>query len=449
MLTAPSADAAGRVETIEIPSSAVDAATANFNPGGALKANVLLPEGYDPRRAYPLLLLLHGVGDTYADWAKPGKGAIATTAAGLGAIVVMPEGAKGFYTDWFNDGRRGDPAWETYVLRDVLGAVRRRYRIRPERRFHAIAGLSMGGLGAAFLGGRLPGYFGSVAVFSGFVDHRRPEVATAFGSVTGTPYERIFGPVGGSYAVGHNPRELVENLRRSRLFVGVGDGTVDPALGVTSPAAAFAGGILEGAVIRPQVDAFVAAARTAGLDLTYAPHAGVHDWPSWRKDLQAAIAWDLFAPVAEAPRTWTNRTVARSGELFGLRYRFGTAPERVVRLERDGDVLRVDGSGTDVTVRTPGGCAITSDPPAEFAIPARPCERVRVTVRPRVVVAGRRVTLRVRTSRAARVRVAGRVLRTGRDRRARTTVRFGRPGRRVVRATAQDRRPGRTSLTVR
>ena len=439
----------GRVETIDVPSRAVDARTANFNPGGALRANVLLPAGYDPRRPLPRLLLLHGVGDTYADWADPRKGAIATTAAGLDAIVVMPEGAKGFYTDWYNGGRRGDPAWETYVLRDVLGAVRRRYRIRPERRYHAIAGLSMGGLGAAFLGGRLPGYFGSVAVFSGFVDHRRREVATAFGSVTGTPYERIFGPVDGPYARGHNPRELVENLERSRVFVGVGDGTVDPALGASSTNAAVAGGLLEGGVIRPQVDAFVRAAREVALDLTFRPHAGVHDWPYWRKDLRTAIEWDLFAPVAEAPRTWVNRTVATRGDAFGLRYRFGTPPDDVVRLERDGHVLEASGADTDVTVRTPGGCVLAGDLPAELAIPPGPCKRVRVTVRPRVVVAGRRVTLKVRTSRPARVRVAGRVRRTGRDRRVRVKARFGRAGTRVVRATAPLRRPGRARLTVR
>jgi S-formylglutathione hydrolase FrmB len=365
--------AAGRVQTIDIPSTAVDAATANFNPGGALKANVLLPAGYDPRRAYPLLLLLHGVGDTYADWANPTKGDIATTAAGLDAIVVMPEGARGFYVNWYAGGRGGHPAWETYVLRDVLGAVRRSYRIRPERRYHAIAGLSMGGLGAALLAGRLPGYFGSVAVFSGFVDHRRREVATAFESVTGTSYERIFGPVAGPYAAGHNPRELVENLGRSRVFVGVGDGTVDPAIGTTSQLAAFAGGLLEGVVIRPQVDAFVAAARDTGVDLTFRPHAGVHDWPYWRKDLRAAIASDLFAPVEEHPRTWVNRTVATRGNLFGLRYRFAAAPAGVARISRDGATVRVTGSGSAVTLRTPGGCVVAGDAPATLTIPAGPC----------------------------------------------------------------------------
>ena len=35
---------------------------------------------------------------------------MANTLKGLGAIVVMPEGGKGFYTNWFNGGRAATPA---------------------------------------------------------------------------------------------------------------------------------------------------------------------------------------------------------------------------------------------------------------------------------------------------------------------------------------------------
>ena len=138
--------------------------------GGPPRARVLLPDGYDPAKPYPLLLLLVGLNSHYTDWSDRGQGEIATTAKGLDAIVVMPEGGDGWYADWWNNGRRGSPAWESYILDQVLPQVLERYRIRPERRYHALAGVSMGGLGTAFLGGRLPGFFGSVAVISGLVD---------------------------------------------------------------------------------------------------------------------------------------------------------------------------------------------------------------------------------------------------------------------------------------
>ena len=148
--------------TLDAPSKLVDPGVGDvgFNDGSALKVNVLLPDGYNPKRAYPLVMLLHGVGDNYKGWAE--KGSVQQAAAGLQAIVAMPEGGHGFYTNWWNGGARGGPSWESYELDDVLPLVRKRFKIRPERRYHAFMGVSMGGLGASYLGGRLPGYFGTV-----------------------------------------------------------------------------------------------------------------------------------------------------------------------------------------------------------------------------------------------------------------------------------------------
>jgi hypothetical protein len=73
--------------------------------------------------------------------------------------------------------------------------------------------------------------------------------------------------------------------------------------------------------------------------------------------------------------------------------------------------------------------------------------RLRVTVRPRVAVRGRRTLLRVRVRSGgtgvygALVRVGGRRVRTGKSGRARLRHRFvGRPGRRLVRVTSDGRR---------
>jgi S-formylglutathione hydrolase FrmB len=437
---------ASRLEVIDLPSrGAVDPKTANFNAGGALKATVQLPDGYSPRRQYPLLLLLHGAGDTYKSWADPARGDIAKTAAGLNAIVVMPDAATGFYANWFNGGRFGVPAWEDYFIDEVLSAIRARYRIRPQRRYHAVAGLSMGGLGATFLGGRLPGYFGSVSSFSGFVDHQRPEVYEGgLQAVAHVDYETIFGPPDGDYATGHDPSRLPANLAQTRLYVASGDGTVDPALGSSSPQAAAAGGVVE-VEIRQQNDAFIAALRAAKVPVDYRPHAGVHDWPYWRADLRGAIDHDLFAPVSARPTSWSNTTVARDGELFGVRYAFASQPTGLVHFTRAGDELRVTGASVPVTITTPGGCAVQGTVPADLTLPARRCARLHVSVRPRRVRAGRRTRLRVRTGYpGARVRGA-----TADDAGlALLTVRYARPGRRTITARSPDRLPGRARVRV-
>jgi S-formylglutathione hydrolase FrmB len=311
-----------------------------------LKANVLLPDGYDGQRRFPVLYLLHGVGDTYADWAKPEKGDIAKTAAGFGGIIVMPEGGKGFYTDWFNGGKRRDPAWESYFERELIPQVAREFRVLKGRRNHAIAGLSMGGMGATYLGSQRPDYFGAVATFSGFVEHQRETVQAGFGTVAGVDYEQIFGPIDGEYASGHNPTKLAWNFTNTPVFVAAGNGT--PAPGVeSSPSAVVGGGAVE-LEISQQNQEFNEALKVAGVKVDYQPQAGVHDWPYWRKHLQDAIKWGFFgkAGVKQSPTTWTYRTIATSGRMWNFNFRFAKPPEKVATFERFGPVLMGKGEGS-------------------------------------------------------------------------------------------------------
>ncbi len=165
------------METIDVPSRHVDPATAIFANGGhvdRLRASVLLPDGYDEGGRYPVLHLLHPTGGDYKQWLEPEGGNVAELAAGLPAIVVMPEAGLGFLSNWWNGGRRADPAWERHYFEELIPLLEERYRIRPGRRWHAIAGYSMGGMGAVFLASQRPDYFGTAASLSGFVSIQRP-----------------------------------------------------------------------------------------------------------------------------------------------------------------------------------------------------------------------------------------------------------------------------------
>ena len=334
-LALPATAGARTLTTIETPSVNVDPSKVRFNGSEhprRLRANVLLPDGYDGKRRFPVLYLLHGAGDAYDSWADPELGNVLKTAKDLQAIIVMPEGDTGFYTNWWNGGRRGDPGWERFYLEELIPLVERRYRVRPGRRWHAAAGLSMGGFGATYLASQLPGYFGSAATFSGFVSHQRPQAVEGLRLVAGVAYEEIFGPVDGFYATGHNPPRLVDNLLSTRLYVTVGNGVSDQD---TDPGAVTAGGVAE-AELDEQARELVRAARAAGVDTTHVPLNGVHSWPYWRRHLRDAIAWGLFRPVPEAPSFWTYRTVTQRGEAWALAYSFAAAPSEVVTLERTG-----------------------------------------------------------------------------------------------------------------
>jgi S-formylglutathione hydrolase FrmB len=354
---AGSAQAARLVTWKTTHSKFVDPATAQFNnvpaeapaQPSALPVNVLLPDGYDPRKRYPVLYLLHGHGDSYWSWYAAGNGDLLKTARGFPGIVVMPEAGQGWYADWWNGGRRGGPGWESYHLRELIPLVERRLPIRRGRRWHAVAGLSMGGEATMYYASQRPGYFGSAAAFSPPVSIQRTEWPAGFGT-QGQDYATVFGDVAGFYATGHNPLALVENLRWTRLFVGVGDGTPG------SPDDLDNGfGQVAERELRMHTDDFVPAARAAGASVMYEVHAGVHDWPYWRTFLSDAITWGFFRPVASAPREWTYKTAMRRGSAWGYSFVFAKPPGEVETFKRVGARLRGLGSGR-VTVRGPGGC---------------------------------------------------------------------------------------------
>ncbi|MFW0785204.1 alpha/beta hydrolase-fold protein [Gordonia sp. CPCC 206044] len=329
---------------------------------GPPRAKVLLPDNYSPTRKYPLLVLLAGASSDYRTWADEELGRIRTTAAGFPGIIVMPEGATGFYTDWWNGGRRGNPSWESYYLDVVIPEILKRYPIREERRWHAIAGVSMGGLGAAYLGGRLPGFFGSVVTISGLTDLELYPGETNIAAVVPAINARrpldltaVFGPAGGFYAAGHNPVRLAANLHHTRVFMASGDGrpTSD---GEPMDNNVVSDAPTEAALIRPAFDSYRRALRRAGVRVDGTVHAGIHDFANFRRELRDAIAWDLFAPVPTDPVDWVNDTVATRGQLWGLEYRFDVAPNRLVRFRRAGHTLHVSPAGGAVTITDAHGC---------------------------------------------------------------------------------------------
>jgi diacylglycerol O-acyltransferase / trehalose O-mycolyltransferase / mycolyltransferase Ag85 len=362
---------AQRLETFELPSPLVDTSTPGaLLPGGRTvpKVNVLLPDGYDadPDRAYPVLWLLHGANGGADTWAS----GIEELAAGLPAIIVMPDGGTfGMYTDWWHDGTRTDPAWATYHLRLLKDTIESRYRILPERRWHAIGGISMGGQGALRYAGMLPGYFGSVVGFSAaFPNMQAPEVQfglSVLGLVNGAGYHQIFGPATGPYAEGNNPRAIVGNYAHTRMYLTSGNGIncpQDPIL------PSFPGDIVIEALINVQQGLFAHTARTSGADVTARTTCGVHTFGVWDRAFVAARAWGFFEPVEEHPQNWEYRTIATEGEMWALDYEFATPASTVATFTRTGDTLSATGSG-QVQITGPGNCQLTATLPFSQPLP--------------------------------------------------------------------------------
>jgi enterochelin esterase-like enzyme len=156
--------------------------------GGRVQpVDVYLPPGYaaHPRRRYPVLYLLHG---------EPGRPGAFLATVRLGVvedeltalhrarpvILVMPFGSTGSFTDkeWAN-GVRPHEGWETFVARDVVGAVDTRLRTIRAGWARGIGGLSEGGYGAINIAIHHPGEFGLVESWSGY--QKADDLGSIFG----------------------------------------------------------------------------------------------------------------------------------------------------------------------------------------------------------------------------------------------------------------------------
>jgi S-formylglutathione hydrolase FrmB len=219
-----------------------------------------------------VLYLLHGCCDTYDSWTRSTD--VEDLPALRHVLVVMPEGgAVGFYSNW-----RHGPAWETFHLDELRRILERDYGAGTPR---AIAGLSMGGLGAMDYAARHPGLFAAAASYSGVLhplEHPRWWLGL-FSAQTDDP-DAVWGDPAadrGAWAA-HDPTALAGRLRGTRLFVASGNGRGrkrDP---------------IE-ATVYAESRAFVARLRTLRIPVHadfYGP--GTHSWPYWQRDLERSLA---------------------------------------------------------------------------------------------------------------------------------------------------------------
>lgn len=154
----------GRVYNLTMPSTLMQ---------GDRNYSVYLPEGYetDTLRRYPVLYLLHGLGNTNTKgWVERGNvEAIANRVIAEGRacpmVIIMPDaGTDG--PGYFN--REGWP-YEDYFFQELIPYMESHYRILPDAMHRAISGLSMGGGGTLVYALRHPELFAAACPLSALV----------------------------------------------------------------------------------------------------------------------------------------------------------------------------------------------------------------------------------------------------------------------------------------
>ncbi|HZL91773.1 MAG TPA: alpha/beta hydrolase-fold protein [Pirellulaceae bacterium] len=137
----------GKIEKVEYDSQIV---------GIKRKLVVYTPPGYSQEAKYPVLYLLHGIGDNENGWTRHGSAEVILDNLHedkkvVPMIVVMPNGRASADPPPRNPFQGGRDAFRPYevfgdeLLRDIIPYVEQNYSVHADREHRALAGLSMGG----------------------------------------------------------------------------------------------------------------------------------------------------------------------------------------------------------------------------------------------------------------------------------------------------------------
>ena len=200
--------------------------------GGERKFAIYLPPDYETsQRSYPVLYLLHGAGDDQTGWVQFGEVLhIADRAINSGKatpmIIVMPDantGKRGYFNDISGEWR-----YEDFFFEELMPYVERTYRIKGEKRYRAVAGLSMGGGGSFMYALHRPDLFSSAAPLSAYIGPLSPEAMRARFERTEEDLTAISEEAFMAYYKRHNALSLIENMpddqrEAVRWYIDCGD----------------------------------------------------------------------------------------------------------------------------------------------------------------------------------------------------------------------------------
>lgn len=196
------------------------------------KYSIYLPPGYeDSDQSYPVLYLLHGSGDDHTCWVQFGQVqylADKTIAEGKSArmIIVMPDantGKRGYFNDI-----QGDFNYEDFFFKELIPHIESTYRVRKERRYRAISGLSMGGGGTIFYSLHQPDMFAAAAPLSAStgswtIEEQKSRLGESASKVSGKQLEDYFNhhSIGG--LLKNVSKEDLDDIKRIRWYISCGD----------------------------------------------------------------------------------------------------------------------------------------------------------------------------------------------------------------------------------
>jgi S-formylglutathione hydrolase FrmB len=198
---------------------------------------VLLPPSYaqksqagDRGQKYPVLYLLHGLGDNEQSLVNTGGWDLIDNLRQQHKIgdflIVTPRGKRTFYINSAGGGAR----YSDFFLREFMPTIEKKYRVRAGRQWRAISGMSMGGYGALRFAFAYPQLFSAVSAQSpALVTEPPKKVDTALhsGSPLGAMLGDVFGrPINVAHWQQNDPFALAEKnqagIRKLAIYLNCG-----------------------------------------------------------------------------------------------------------------------------------------------------------------------------------------------------------------------------------
>lgn len=243
------------------------------------KYSVYLPPDYETSgRSYPVLYLLHGSGDDQTGWVQFGEVQhIADKAINEGTatpmIIVMPDANTG--RRGYTNSAKGDWLYEDFFFQEFMPHVEKTYRIKADKHYRAVAGLSMGGHGSFIFALHHPELFAAACPLSAATGPKTREELRfdASEGVTESQKEAYFKKYSVLDMIANIPDEVInstkpeDRVKRVRWYIDCGD---DDFL--------YEGNSLVHIAMRQK-----------GIAHEYRVRDGVHNWVYWRTALPKVL----------------------------------------------------------------------------------------------------------------------------------------------------------------
>jgi S-formylglutathione hydrolase FrmB len=275
---------------------------------------VYLPPGYDPHRAYPLILFFHMAQQDERYFVDRSLVRVLDSLIVAGkvppVVAASPDGILGTgglfhkYHSLFINSPNG--RFEDHILYEVYPFLMANYSIRPEREAHALLGISAGGYGAMSIALAHHEYFGAVATMAGALNLRYYN--------SDEIYFENFDPATYRWKSHYEPNEVIGKfyhglmkLPAKRFMAPVfGSGDIVPMLAQSNPAdRLFTSDIQPGQLaiyanyggrdsfnFDAQVESFAWLAASRGIDVTLDrdPNA-THSFRYLRNNMERTLVW--------------------------------------------------------------------------------------------------------------------------------------------------------------